>query len=110
MQPLLVGAPPHDGAEATVFPFTFEDVGVALAKKWGMPVSVIRTMRTYRGASLEGAQLRALTQCSVDVARATLSGMQVDLGSWLKKCERSVAVALSRIDDAQHGVLHRDPQ
>ena len=152
MQQLLAGAPAHDGAEATVFQFTFEDVGVALAKKWGMPASVIRTMRPYRGASLEGAQLHAITQCRVDVARAmfgaapasrgvtvdeirerftkaigidmktmaecldpaieearpTLSSMQVDLRSWLEQRERSVAAARARIDDAHHGVLHRD--
>lgn len=153
MQQLLAGAPAHDGAEAAHFQFTFEEVGVALAKKWGMPTSVIRTMRTYKGASLEGAQLHAITQCSIEVSRAmfgaapsargvtvddirqrftkaigidvttmteclepalaearpTLSSMQIDLGSWLEKRERSVAAARARIDDGRHGVLHRDP-
>lgn len=83
-QRLQAGAPAHDGAEAAVFQFTFDDVGVALAKKWGMPASVIRTMRPYNGAALDGAQLHAITQCSVDVARVMYGaapaphGMTVD--------------------------------
>ena len=61
--------PSTDGAEAKHFGFTFEEVGVALAKRWGMPAAVVRTMRTYRGMSLDDETLHAVTQCSADIAR-----------------------------------------
>lgn len=61
--------PCADGAEAKQFGFTFEDVGVALAKRWGMPPAVVRTMRVYRGMTLDGETLHAVTQCSAEIAR-----------------------------------------
>jgi HD-like signal output (HDOD) protein len=64
------GAPPAEGDEAAVFAFTFEEVGVALARRWGMPAAVVHTMRTYRGVSDGDHTLHMITQCSAEVARA----------------------------------------
>jgi HD-like signal output (HDOD) protein/GAF domain-containing protein len=69
LQHLLAGGAAHDGAESAHFQFTFEEVGIALARRWGMPSGVVRTMRVFRGVSLEGDPLHAITQCSVDIAR-----------------------------------------
>lgn len=81
LQQLLAGAPAHEGAEQSHFQFTFEDVGVALAKRWGMPASVVRTMRPYRGPIGEHAQLHAITQCSVEVARSLFGAVPSAPGS-----------------------------
>ncbi len=64
------GAPPAEGDEAAVFAFTFEEVGVALARRWGMPAAVVHTMRPYRGVSDGDHTLHMITQCSAEVARA----------------------------------------
>jgi len=59
-----------EGAEAKQFGFTFEEVGVALAKRWGLPDAVVRTMRTFRGVSQDLQVLHAITQCSVELVSA----------------------------------------
>ncbi|WP_310571099.1 HDOD domain-containing protein [Gemmatimonas sp.] len=69
LEHVQAGGPCADGAEATQFGFTFEDVGVALAKRWGMPPAVVRTMRVYLGMSLGEETLHAVTQCSAELAR-----------------------------------------
>ena len=69
LQRMHADGPTVDGTEAKQLGFTFEDVGIALAKRWGMPVAVVRTMRAYRGVSLEGETLHAITQCSVEIVR-----------------------------------------
>jgi HD-like signal output (HDOD) protein len=71
--------PLEEGAEAKQFGFTFEDVGVALATRWGLPPSVVRTMRTFRGVSQELQLLHAITQCSTELVRA-LDGGEFDGG------------------------------
>lgn len=63
------GAPPADGDEASVFAFTFEEVGVALATRWGMPAPVVQTMRPYRGLASPDRALHIITQCSAEVTR-----------------------------------------
>ena len=59
-----------DGAEAKHFGITFEEVGTALAARWGMPKTVVRTMSTYRGVSQELQLLHAITQCSSELVSA----------------------------------------
>ena len=59
-----------EGAEAKQFGFTFEEVGVALAKRWGLPDAVVRTMRTFRGVSQDLQVLHAITQCSTELVSA----------------------------------------
>ena len=73
--------PTVDGAEVTQFGFTFEEIGVALAKRWGMPVAVVRTMRAYRGVSLEGEALHAVTQCSAEIARSLYGAASTSAGA-----------------------------
>lgn len=71
-------APPQDGDEAQVFLFTFEEVGVALASKWGMPGPVVQTMRPYRGLGEGDHTLHMITQCSADVARLQFGAVPSD--------------------------------
>lgn len=66
--------PRPDGAESSHFGFTFEEVGVALARKWSMPPDVVRTMHTCRQPSSTTELLHAITQCSADVARCLYGG------------------------------------
>lgn len=69
IQRLHDGGASHDGAEAAHFGFTFEEVGNALARKWGMPVAVVRTMHVSRHVTSSTDLLHAITQCSADIAR-----------------------------------------
>lgn len=75
------GRPVADGDEVNQFGFTFEEVGVALAKRWGMPAAVVRTMRAYRGVSLESETLHAVTQCSAEIARCLYGSSSTAHGS-----------------------------
>ncbi len=72
------GAPPQEGDEAQVFAFTFEEVGVALASKWGMPGAVVQTMRPYRGLGEGDHVLHMVTQCSAEVARLQFGAVPSD--------------------------------
>lgn len=69
MQAVQGGGASHDGAEARHFGFTFEEVGVALARRWGMPAGVVHTMRTYLGASAGNELLHLITQSSAEIVR-----------------------------------------
>jgi HD-like signal output (HDOD) protein len=69
--------PFDEGAEAKHFGFSFEEVGMALAARWGMPAAVVRTMSTFRGVSQELQLLHAITQCSTELVSA-LDGGEVD--------------------------------
>jgi HD-like signal output (HDOD) protein len=66
--------PFDEGAEAQHFGFTFQEVGIALAERWGMPAAVVRTMSTFRGVSQELRLLHAITQCSTELASAMVGG------------------------------------
>lgn len=70
--------PPIEGDEAEVFAFTFEEVGVALANKWGMPGAVVHTMRPYRGLGEGDHTLHLITQCSAEVARAQFGAVPAE--------------------------------
>ncbi|GAB1341959.1 HDOD domain-containing protein [Gemmatimonas sp.] len=72
------GAPPQEGDEAQVFAFTFEEVGVALANKWGMPAAVVQTMRPYRGLGEGDHELHLITQCSAEVSRAQFGAVPAE--------------------------------
>ncbi len=77
-------ASPQEGDEAKVFAFTFEEVGVALASKWGMPGAVVQTMRPYRGLGEGDHTLHMITQCSAEVARVQFGTGPSDDGDALR--------------------------
>jgi HD-like signal output (HDOD) protein len=100
LQHLLAGGPAHPGAEVAYFQFTFDEVGVALARRWGMPTGVVRTMRTFRGVALEGDPLHAITQCSVDLARCLYGAVPSAAGPTADAIREHYAQAIGL--DVQH--------
>jgi HD-like signal output (HDOD) protein len=60
----------RDGDEQGHFGFTFAEVGMALARKWGIPPAVVRTMRPCETMTPDGDLLHMITQSSADLARA----------------------------------------
>ena len=68
---VLEGASGADGAEARVFGFTFDEVGMALARQWGMPSELVATMcRVSPSSGLASDRLHHLTQFSADLTRS----------------------------------------
>ena len=88
------GAPPKEGDEAKVFAFTFEEVGVALASKWGMPGAVVQTIRPYRGLGEGDHTLHMVTQCSADVARLQFGAVPAEDDDALRQLREAWAKRL----------------
>ncbi|MDZ7632014.1 MAG: hypothetical protein U5K74_11895 [Gemmatimonadaceae bacterium] len=60
------------GAEAEVFGFTFDEVGMALAQQWGMPAELVATLcRVAPPDQPPSDRLHHITQCSADLTRLT---------------------------------------
>ncbi|MCA0375659.1 MAG: HDOD domain-containing protein [Gemmatimonadetes bacterium] len=104
---LQAGAPGTDGAQTKHFGFTFDEVGIALARKWGIPPAVVRTMRPCNELTSDGDVLHMITQSSADIARDQYGAvpstrdvtelrerMALALGIEAKDVEGAMAVAL----------------
>jgi HD-like signal output (HDOD) protein len=100
---------PREGDEAAVFAFTFEEVGVALARRWGMPPDVARTMRPYRGVADGDATLHMITQCSAEVTRAQFgavsSGSDEALAALRADWAHRLSLSVQEITDLQEVVM-----
>lgn len=63
-------SPGADGAEEAFFHFTFEEVGIALARQWGMPSELIGTLRRVPPPDQAPSdRLHHITQLSADLTR-----------------------------------------
>lgn len=102
LQGVAEEGPRPDGAEAKHFGFTFEEVGVALARRWSMPPDVVRTMHTCRQPSSATELLHAITQCSVDVARCLYGAAPaaVDLAELRARYAVVIGVDAESMDEA----------
>lgn len=100
---------PREGDEAAVFSFTFEEVGVALARRWGMPPDVARTMRPYRGLSDGDHTLHLITQCSAEVTRAQFGAGSLDneeaLAALRADWAHRLSLSVQEIADLQEAVM-----
>ena len=85
------GEPRSNSDELTHFGFTFEEVGVALAKRWGMPKAVVGTMYEYRGVSVVDEVLHTITQCSADVVRCRFDASIPDIEVAAQEIRRKFA-------------------
>lgn len=85
------GEPRSNSDELTHFGFTFEEVGVALAKRWGMPKAVVGTMYEYRGVSVVDEVLHVITQCSADVVRCRFDASIPDIEVAAQEIRRKFA-------------------
>jgi HD-like signal output (HDOD) protein len=66
------GAPGTPGAESRIFGFTFDQVGIAMARQWGMPEELIASMgRAPRVSGPVDDPLHQLVQFSADFTRLT---------------------------------------
>lgn len=107
LEKLRAGAHSYDGAEAKHFGFTFDEVGIALAKRWGIPPAVVNTMRPCRDMSQDGDMLHRITQSSADVARSQFGAVpsSVDVGELRSTIAASLGVDSKSLGEVMQSAL-----
>lgn len=107
LEKLRAGAASHDGAESKHFGFTFEEVGIALARKWGIPPAVVRTMRSCKDMSADGDLLHMITQSSADIAREQYGAVPSsrDVGALRARMAPALGVETKTLEEAMTTAL-----
>ncbi len=76
---VVTGGAQGVGSEEKHFGFTFDQVGLVLAQRWGMPADLVQTLRRIDPSDDTARdRLHHITQCSADLTRLTYGALQSD--------------------------------